>query len=65
MLELLFSSNIPLYTGKKTVEKLCKVLEMELKTYKPVDVKFVFHYIHNISSSQIITIIIICENKKL
>ena len=32
MLVSLFSSNIPLYIGKNPVEKLCKVLEMELKT---------------------------------
>ena len=33
---LFFSSNIPLYIGKSPVEKLCKVLEMELKTYTTV-----------------------------
>ena len=37
-----FSSNIPLYNGKNPVEKLCKILEMELKTYTPVSLKFVF-----------------------
>ena len=37
-----FSSDIPLYIGKNPVEELCKVLEMELKTYTPVDLKFVF-----------------------
>ena len=45
MLVSLFSSNIPLYIGKNPVEKLCKVLEMELKTYSPVDLKFVFEKI--------------------
>ena len=38
----LFSSNIPLYNGKNPVEKLCKVLGMELKTYTPVGLKLVF-----------------------
>ena len=38
---LFFSSNIPLYIGKNPVEKLCKVLEMEFKTYTPVGLKFV------------------------
>ena len=50
-----FSSNIPLYTEKNPVEKFCKVLEMELKTYTPVDpksvlekIKFkVLHYIQH------------------
>ena len=37
-----FSSNIPLYIGKNPVEKTCKVLEMELKTYTPVGLKFAF-----------------------
>ena len=32
----LFSSNILLYIEKNTMEKLCKVLEMELKMYTPV-----------------------------
>ena len=41
MLVSFFSSNIPLYIGKNPVEKLCKVLEMELKTYTPVGLKFV------------------------
>ena len=36
-----FSSNIPLYTGKSPEEKLCKVLEMELKTHSPVGLKFI------------------------
>ena len=40
MLVSFFSSNIPLYIGKNPVEKLCKVLEMELKTYTPVGLKF-------------------------
>ena len=39
------SSNIPLYIEKSPVEKLCKVLEMELKTYMPVSSKFVFEKI--------------------
>ena len=30
---------------KKTVEKLCKVLEMELKTYTPASPKFIFEKI--------------------
>ena len=37
-----FSSNIPLYIAKNPVEKLCKVLEMELKMYIPTVPKFVF-----------------------
>ena len=45
MLVWFFSSNIPLYIGKNPVEKLCKVLEMELKTYTPVSLKFVFEKI--------------------
>ena len=45
MLAPLFSSNISLYIGKNPVEKLCKVLEMELKTYTPVGLKFVFEKI--------------------
>ena len=36
------SINIPLHIGKNPVEKLCKVLEMELKTCNPVGLKFVF-----------------------
>ena len=40
-----FSSNILLYTEKNSVEKLCKVLEMELKTYTPVSLKFVLEKI--------------------
>ena len=38
-------SNIPLHIKKNTVEKLCKVLEMELKTYTPVGLTFVFEKI--------------------
>ena len=50
MLVSFFSSNIFLYIGKSPVGKLCKVLEMELKTYTPVGLKFLFekiilHYI--------------------
>ena len=45
MLVSFFSSNIPLYTEKNPVEKLCKVLEMELKMYTPVRSKFVFEKI--------------------
>ena len=40
-----FSSNMSVYIEKNSVEKLCKVLEMELKTYIPVDPKFVFEII--------------------
>ena len=45
MLVLFFSSNIPLYIGKNPVEKLCKVSEMQLKTYTPVGLNFVFEKI--------------------
>ena len=46
MLVLLFSSNIPLNIEKNSVEKLCEVLEMELKMDIPVGLKFkAFHYI--------------------
>ena len=45
MLVSVFNSNIPLYIGKNPVEKLCKVLEMERKTYTPVILKFVFEKI--------------------
>ena len=45
MLVFFLSSNIRLYIGKNPVEKLCKVLEMELKTYIPVSLKFVFEKI--------------------
>ena len=40
-----FSSNIPLYIDKNSVEKLCKILEMELKMYTPVGPKFLFEKI--------------------
>ena len=42
MLVSFLGSNILLYIEKGPVEKLCKVLEMELKTYTPVDPKLVF-----------------------
>ena len=45
MLVSAFSSNIPLYNEKNPVEKLCKLLEMKLKTYTPVGLKFVFEKI--------------------
>ena len=45
MLVSFFSSIIPLYIGKNPVEKLCKALGMELKTYTPVGLKFVFQKI--------------------
>ena len=45
MLVSFFSPNIPLYIEKNPVEKLCKVLEMELKMYTPVGPKFVFEKI--------------------
>ena len=41
MLVSFFSFNIPLYIGKNLVEKLFKVLEMELKMYIPVGPKFI------------------------
>ena len=43
-----FTSNfyIPLYIEKNPVEKLYKVLEMELKTYNPVSPKFVFEKVN-------------------
>ena len=40
-----FNSTILLYNEKNSVEKLCKVLEMELKMYTPVVQKFVFEKI--------------------
>ena len=40
-----FSSNIPLYIAKNPAEKLCKVLEMKLRTYTSVGLKFVFEKI--------------------
>ena len=45
MLVSFFSSNISLYIEENLVEKLCKVLKMELKTYTPVSPKFVFEEI--------------------
>ena len=42
MLVSFFSSDIPLYTGKNPVENSSKVLEMGLKTYTLVGLKFVF-----------------------
>ena len=36
---IIFSSNIPLYIEKNPMEKLCKALEMELKTYTSVSPK--------------------------
>ena len=45
MLVSFFNSNIPLCIGKNSVEKLCKVLEMKLKTYTPVGLKFVLEKI--------------------
>ena len=45
MLVSFFSPNIPLYIEKTPVEKLCKVLEMELKMYTTVGPKFVFEKI--------------------
>ena len=45
MLVSIFSTNIPLYIEKNPVEKLCKVLEMELETYTLVGPKLVFEKI--------------------
>ena len=45
MLLSFFSSNIPLCIDKNPVEKLSKVLEMELKTYTLVSLRFVFEKI--------------------
>ena len=42
MVALFFSSNIPLNFEKNTVEKLCKVLQMELETYASISPKFIF-----------------------
>ena len=39
---IVFSSNIPPYIEINPVEKLYKVLEMELKTYTSVGPKFIF-----------------------
>ena len=55
MLVAFFSSNTLPYDEKNLVEKLWKVLEMELKTYVSVGPNFVFekikfkvlHYIHH------------------
>ena len=44
MLVLFFSFN-PLYNEKNPLEKLCKVLKMELKMYTPVGPKLVFEKI--------------------
>ena len=45
MLVPFFSSNIPLCNEKNPVEKLCNILEMELKMCTPVSPKFVFEKI--------------------
>ena len=45
MLVLFFGSNIPLYIEKNGVEKLCEVLEMELKKRNPLSPKFVLEKI--------------------
>ena len=45
MLVSFFNYDIPLYIEKNPVEKLCKVLEVELKKYTPVGLKFVFEKI--------------------
>ena len=45
MLVSLFSSKILLYIEKNPAEKLCKVLEMELKAYNSIGPKFVFKQI--------------------
>ena len=42
MLASFYISNILLYIEKDPAKKLCKPLEVELKTYAPVDTKFVF-----------------------
>ena len=47
------NASIPLYIEKNPVKKLCKVLEMEPRTYNPVSPKFIFEKIkfkvlHNI-----------------
>ena len=60
MLVSFFSSNNSLYIGKNPVEKLCKVLEMEIKIYTPVSPKSVIkkikfkalHYIQHDSIRQ-------------
>ena len=45
MIVSFFSCNVSLYTEKNPVEKLCKVLEMELRKYTPVNLKFGFEKI--------------------
>ena len=45
MLVSFFRSNIPLYIEKNPVEKKCKVLEMKLKRYTTVSLKFGFEKI--------------------
>ena len=45
MLVSFFSSNIPLYIKKIPVEKLCRVLEVELETYTQAGPKLVFENI--------------------
>ena len=45
MLVSCFSSNIHLYLEKNSVQKLCKVLEIEFKMFSPVDPKFAFEKI--------------------
>ena len=42
MLVSFFSSNILVYIGKNPVNKLCKILEIDLKTYTPIGLKFFF-----------------------
>ena len=42
---IVFTSNIPLHTEKNPLEKLCKVLEMELKTSTSVGPKSFFEKI--------------------
>ena len=64
MLGSFFSSDISLYIEKNPVEKLCKVLEMELKTYTPVGPKFVFEKI-KFKVSQYIQLDFICKRPVL
>ena len=45
MLVSFFNSNIPLYIEENFLEVLCKVIEMELKTYTPVGKKLIFQQI--------------------
>ena len=40
MLVSIFSTNIPLCIEENPVETLCKVLQMELRRYTPVSLKF-------------------------